>query len=104
MNIKNIDHIVLTVNNIDESIEFYTEVLGMKLVTFGQGRKSLHFGNQKINLHQKGNEFEPKAKSPTCGAIDICLIVENSLEDCLFELKQKSIAVIEGIVNNLSSM
>jgi len=98
MKVKNIDHIVLTVNSIDESIKFYTEVLGMELITSGQERKSLHFGNQKINIHQKGNEFEPKANLPTCGAIDLCLIIDDDIEDCLLELKQKNIPVIESVV------
>ena len=60
--IERIDHIVLTVDDIETSIEFYERVLGMKPETFGQGRRALSFGRSKFNLHQKGKEFEPKAK------------------------------------------
>jgi len=98
MKIKSIDHIVLTVNNIDETIAFYTDILGMELSTFGNNRIALLFGNQKINLHQKGKEFEPKAKEPTTGASDLCFIIEDKVEDCLQKLKQKNIPIVEDIV------
>lgn len=74
MEIKNLDHLVLTVADIDKTIEFYTRILGFKAVTFGANRKALIFGNQKINLHQKGHEFEPKTGFPTCGSADLCFI------------------------------
>ncbi|MCQ3996797.1 VOC family protein, partial [Klebsiella pneumoniae] len=61
MNISHLDHLVLTVADLEATIDFYTRVLGMQAVTFGEGRKALAFGNQKINLHQAGREFEPKA-------------------------------------------
>ena len=65
MNISHLDHLVLTVADLEATIDFYTRVLGMQAVTFGEGRKALAFGNQKINLHQAGREFEPKAERPT---------------------------------------
>lgn len=65
MNISHLDHLVLTVADLEATIDFYTRVLGMQVVTFGEGRKALAFGNQKINLHQAGREFEPKAERPT---------------------------------------
>ena len=74
MKIERIDHLVLTVNSIEETCLFYTNILGMEEETFGSGRKALKFGSQKLNLHQKGKEFEPKAAHPLPGAIDICLI------------------------------
>lgn len=61
MKVESIDHIVLTVNDIKVTCDFYAQVLGMHIITFGDGRKGLVFGNQKINLHQHGQEFEPKA-------------------------------------------
>jgi len=67
MKIEQIDHIVLTVNNIEATAKFYTEILGMEVIVFGNNRKALYFGNQKINLHKKGQELEPKAYLPTCG-------------------------------------
>ncbi len=98
MNILNIDHIVLTCKDIDKTIHFYTDVLGMKEISFGQGRKALGFGNQKINLHPLDNNFVPKALNPTDGSLDLCFIVKENLTDVLQELKQKGIPVIEGIV------
>ena len=72
MKIDRIDHIILTVDSIDATIKFYTEILGMKLIIFGENRKALLFGNQKINLHEKGKEFEPKARDTNlwfCGFV-----------------------------------
>jgi extradiol dioxygenase family protein len=81
MQISHIDHLVLTVQDIAKTCEFYTQVLGMEEVTFGAGRKALKFGQQKLNLHQVGQEFEPKAQRPTIGAIDLCLITETPLDE-----------------------
>ena len=72
MNIDRIDHIVLTVRDIEATCAFYLRVLGMEVTTFGGGRKALVFGGQKINLHQAGREFEPKAHAPTPGLADFC--------------------------------
>lgn len=68
MRISHLDHLVLTVRDIDAACAFYTRVLGMEVVTFGAGRRVLAFGSQKINLHQQGREFEPKAARPTPGS------------------------------------
>ena len=75
MRVNRLDHLVLTVASIEATVEFYTRVLGMDAVTFGAGRTALAFGTSKINLHQAGKEFEPKALRPTPGSADICLIV-----------------------------
>lgn len=75
-----IDHIVLTVSDLDRTCEFYSRVLGMNVVTFANGRRALAFGEQKINLHQAGREFEPKATRPVAGSADFCLISHVSLE------------------------
>ncbi|KZE84871.1 VOC family protein [Myroides marinus] len=99
MQIKNIDHIVLTVADIAKTIEFYTTVLGLELETFKENRKALKFGAQKINLHQKGNEFEPKALHPTTGSADLCFITTTPVEEVLLELKAKGIPIVEGIVD-----
>ena len=74
MKIDSLDHLVLTVADIDTSIAFYTEALGMEVVTFAGGRKALSFGSQKINLHQRGKEFEPKAWAPSPGSADLCFL------------------------------
>ncbi|MCS3528722.1 VOC family protein [Chryseobacterium sp. JUb7] len=104
MQIKNIDHIVLTVADIEKTITFYTQILGFEVVNFGDNRKALTFGNQKINLHQKGNEFEPKAEYPTSGSADLCFISNTDIHDVLEELKQKNIEIIEGIVDRTGAL
>ncbi|OCA77542.1 glyoxalase [Chryseobacterium artocarpi] len=104
MVVKNIDHIVLTVADIDKTVEFYTQIMGFEEVTFGDNRKALTFGNQKINLHQKGHEFEPKAEFPTSGSADLCFIAETDIHDIFEELKQKNVEIIEGIVNRTGAV
>jgi catechol 2,3-dioxygenase-like lactoylglutathione lyase family enzyme len=96
--IDRIDHLVLTVEDLDRTIAFYVDVLGMSEATFGSGRKSLLFGSSKINLHERGREFEPKAATPTPGSADVCLIVDDSLEWVVSELAAIGIAVEEGPV------
>lgn len=98
MKIDRIDHIVLTVKDIEATCVFYREVLGMEVVTFGEGRKALAFGRQKINLHQAGGEFEPKAENPAPGSADICFIVESRLTDAIEHLDSRGIRIIEGPV------
>lgn len=104
MKIKNLDHLVLTVADIDKTIEFYTHIMGFEVVTFGENRKALIFGNQKINLHQKGHEFEPKAETPTCGSADLCFIAETDVHEIMEELRQKNIEIIEGIVERTGAV
>lgn len=104
MKINKIDHLVLTVADIDKTIEFYTNILGFEVVTFGDNRKALTFGNQKINLHEKGKEFEPKAEYPTSGSADLCFIAETNIEEVVQELKLKNIESIEGIVDRTGAL
>ena len=96
MKIDRIDHIVLTVRDIEKTCEFYSRVLGMDVVTFGQNRRALAFGRQKFNLHEHGKEFEPKAKISTPGAIDICLITERPIEEVVAHLKRVGAPIEEG--------
>jgi catechol 2,3-dioxygenase-like lactoylglutathione lyase family enzyme len=98
MRIDRLDHLVLTVANIDTTMDFYTHVLGMKAETFGTGRTALTFGNSKINLHQAGHEFEPKAHRPTPGSTDLCLITTDPLDQVIAELAAHDIPVEEGPV------
>ena len=74
MRIERLDHLVLTVQNIEGTCYFYSRALGMQVVTFGNNRKALLFGRQKINLHELGKEFDPKAANPTPGSGDLCFI------------------------------
>lgn len=96
MRIERIDHIVLTVKDLEETCQFYSRVLGMKVVTFGEDRRALAFGRQKFNLHQHGKEFEPKAKTPIPGAIDLCLITETPIEDVVAHLQSVGVAIEQG--------
>ena len=96
--IQSLDHLVLTVADVDSSCQFYQRVLGMKLIVFGEGRKALGFGQQKLNLHTHGAEFEPKAKAPTPGSADICLITEAPIDTVIAHLAANQVDVIEGPV------
>jgi catechol 2,3-dioxygenase-like lactoylglutathione lyase family enzyme len=95
--IDHLDHLVLTVANIDATAAFYTSALGMELVTFNS-RKALRFGEQKINLHQAGNEFEPKAAHPMPGSGDLCFITKTPLEDVILHLTSKKFDIELGPV------
>ena len=86
IDIDRLDHLVLTVKDISSTCDFYRRVLGMQVVTFGQGRQALMFGQQKINLHQAGREFEPKADRPTPGSADLCFITQLPLSDVVEHL------------------
>ena len=81
MKIDSIDHVVFTVKDINATCEFYSKVLGMEIVTFGQGRKALAFGSQKINLQQFGRESTLIAEKPTPGSADICFVTSVPLSD-----------------------
>ena len=98
MQILRFDHIVITVADIERSCRFYERVLGMQVVTFAGGRKALAFGEQKINLHQRGKEFEPKAHAPTPGSADLCFITATPVADVLVHLRACGVAVLEGPV------
>ncbi|WP_244642670.1 VOC family protein [Phyllobacterium sp. 628] len=95
---NHIDHLVLTVESIERTCTFYADALGMMVETFGQDRKALRFGNQKINLHQAGHEFEPKAKAPTPGSGDLCFITATPLESVIAHLGALDIVIEEGPV------
>jgi catechol 2,3-dioxygenase-like lactoylglutathione lyase family enzyme len=96
--IDHLDHLVLTVADLAATEAFYQRVMGMTPVSFGEGREALHFGNQKINLHQAGREFEPKAKRATPGSADLCFIVETPLDDVIAHLKDEGVVIIHGPV------
>lgn len=97
IDLSHLDHLVLTVRDIPTTCEFYRR-LGMEIVTFGD-RKALLFGQQKINLHQTGQEFEPKAQRPTPGSADLCLLVRTPIEQVVTYLEAQGIAIESGIVS-----
>ena len=99
MYIDRIDHLVLTVRDIDATCTFYTHVLGMRVVTFEAGRTALAFGSQKINLHQAGREFEPKALQPTPGSGDLCFITNVPLDEVIAHVHSCGVAIEEGPVS-----
>lgn len=92
-----IDHLVLTVASITRTERFYRDVLGCRIETFGEGRKALHFGAHKINLHQQGKEFEPKAARPIPGSADLCFSVPD-LEKALSHVEAAGVEILEGPV------
>lgn len=98
MRVTRLDHLVLTVKDIEASVAFYQSVLGMKKVIFGNGRVALIFGDQKINLHQAGAEFEPKAALATPGSADLCFVVSHNIEAVITHLNALQIDIIEGPV------
>ena len=96
MHIRALDHLVLTVNDIDLTCEFYSRVLGCEVITFGDNRKGLEFGDQKINLHRAGAEFQPCALNPTMGSADLCFISETPIESLIEHLHLSDIQIEEG--------
>jgi catechol 2,3-dioxygenase-like lactoylglutathione lyase family enzyme len=96
--ISHLDHLVLTCTDLDATKHFYTEVMGMRLETFGASRIAFTFGNQKINLHQRGAEFEPKAHLPVPGALDLCFIASVPLDAVIAHLGNCSWPIVEGPV------
>lgn len=96
MRLDQIDHLVLTVRDLGDTIAFYTRVLGMEEVTFGDARKALTFGTQKINLHEAGREFEPKALHPKPGSADLCFLTAEPLPRVMKHLEACGVDVLEG--------
>ncbi|KAL6033333.1 hypothetical protein STEG23_009975 [Scotinomys teguina] len=97
--IQRLDHIVMTVKNIEDTTMFYSKVLGLEVTTFKGDRKALCFGDQKFNLHEAGKEFDPKAAHPVPGSLDVCLITEVPLEEVTKRLKAFNVPIEEGPVS-----
>ncbi|WP_397452805.1 VOC family protein [Pseudomonas sp. NA-150] len=96
--IDHLDHLVLTTINLDACKDFYVRILGMRLETFGNGRSAFRFGNQKINVHVRGHEFEPKAHLPVPGALDLCFIASGLLGEVVQHLADQQWPIVEGPV------
>jgi catechol 2,3-dioxygenase-like lactoylglutathione lyase family enzyme len=96
MYITKLDHIVLTVKDVKATIKFYTEILGMELLQFGDNRKGVQFGNYKINLHQHGDEISPHAAQPKPGSADFCIITEIPLEQVIDHLTSCGVEIVSG--------
>ena len=101
MRTLSLDHLVLTVADLDKTCEFYNRVMGMQVVNFTSGgiaRRALGFGEQKINLHKAGAELDPKARNPKPGSADLCLIVDQSMDHIIATLQANDVALEEGPV------
>ena len=104
MKISHLDHLVLTVADIEISCQFYQSALNFEVITFGENRKALQFDSQKINLHQFGKEFEPKALRPTAGSADLCFIAETPLKDVIAHLHALNIEIVEGPIERTGAI
>jgi catechol 2,3-dioxygenase-like lactoylglutathione lyase family enzyme len=98
MKIRSLDHLVLTVASIEATCAFYTRALGMDVEIFAEERYALRFGDQKINLHEAGKEFEPKADRPVPGSGDLCFLTETPAADIAAHLDSLDIEIIQGPV------
>ncbi|WP_341520175.1 VOC family protein [Pseudomonas sp. G.S.17] len=96
--IAHLDHLVLTTCDVDACKDFYTRVLALRMETFGNGRLAFHFGEQKINVHVRGHEIEPKAHLPVPGSLDICLIASHGLQRVIEHLNAQGWPILEGPV------
>ena len=99
MEISKLDHLVLTVKDVEKTTSFYVSVMGMQKEVFGNGRVALKCGDQKINLHGFGKEFEPKAYKPTPGSADLCFLTPTPLNDAMAHVKSCGVEIIEGPVD-----
>ncbi len=104
MKIERLDHLVRTVHDIDRTCDFYTRVLGMKAIAFQEGRTALQFGQQKLNLHAVGKEFEPKARNPTPGSANLCLITEISLDEVIQHMKDCGVEILDSPVKRTGAI
>ena len=102
--ISHLDHIVLTVANIEVTCKFYSRILGMKSIKFGSNRHALMFGKQKINLHPARSGYDPKARMPTPGSGDLCFISETPINDVISHLNFHKIEIIEGPIEKTGAL
>jgi len=98
MQINRIDHLVITVADIERTVDFYQRVLGMQRIEFGAGRVALRCGVQKINLHQLGREFEPRAQQVGAGSADLCFIADTPIDEAIEHIRQQGVNLIDGPV------
>jgi catechol 2,3-dioxygenase-like lactoylglutathione lyase family enzyme len=104
MNLEKIDHLVLTVADVERSCHFYCDVLGMRRVTFGENRTALHFGEYKINLHPIDWDYYLKAGKPSAGSADLCFIVGEDVRALIISLQDLGVDVIEGPIERTGAI
>lgn len=96
MNITGLDHIVLTVRDMERTCDFYRRILGMDVAIFGEDRRALTFGNQKINLHQAGAEITPNARAAAPGTADVCFVTDTPIPDVMATLAEFLVEIEMG--------
>jgi catechol 2,3-dioxygenase-like lactoylglutathione lyase family enzyme len=96
--VRSLDHLVLTVRDPDRTVAFYTDVLGMEAVTFGEGRRALRFGDQKINLHPADHPVHPNAGHATPGSADLCFLIDGPLDEAVAHLAERGASILLGPV------
>ncbi len=106
--IMHIDHIVMTVANIPKTVDFYCSILGTTVCEFvpptgGQPRKALHFGNQKINLHDASSPYVPHAHAPQIGSVDLCFVSSQPLSEWQAHLANYAVEIVEGPVRKIGA-
>src|SRR5256885_15158866 len=104
MKIDRLDHFVLTVRDIEATCTFYSRLCDMEIVTFDHNRKALAFGRQKINLHEIGKEFEPKAAAPVPGSGDLCFITRTPIKQVIEHIHACDVAIVEGPVKRTGAL
>jgi catechol 2,3-dioxygenase-like lactoylglutathione lyase family enzyme len=104
LKVLGLDHLVLTVEDLETTVEFYTRVMGMSVRAFERGRLALRFGSQKINLHEAGQEFEPHARRPIPGSADLCFVTEGGLDEWVDHLAASGVELVEGPVPRLGAL
>ena len=104
MKLDRLDHLVLTVRNVETTCTFYSNVLAMEVVTFENGRKALSFGSQKINLHEVGKEIEPKAYRPTPGSADLCFTTTTPVDEIVTRLRLSKVRILEGPIRRTGAL
>lgn len=104
MKIDQLDHLVLTIRSVKVAIDFYSRVLGMEVVAFGEGRKALRFGSQKINLHEQAKEFEPKAHRPTPGSAAPCFLTSVPLRQVQVHPADQGVVITEGPIRRAGAV
>jgi len=102
--ISSLDHLVLTVASIDATVRFYTHILGMRALHFGNGRTALAFGDQRINLHQRGAEYLPRALNPTPGSADLCFLTATPLTDVMMHCMAQSVKIEQGPIRRTGAI
>lgn len=104
MKIERLDHLVLTVRNVEDTCHFYSTVLGLEIIFFESGRRALSLGSQKINLHEAGSEVKPHAQNPTVGSADLCFISDTPLPAVIEHLRPFGVKIIEGPVEHMGAL